>query len=158
MAGSPPAVRYAAMSPSRSTPLHSRSGGTTAAVLHRRRMMRSGIVPSSSSACAGVASSVSMLGGDGAMASTSSVLSFMMLSLIDGGAVGGCVPGMCGMVGGTLGKCWVTPGKTVSMNRACGETYIRFVSGSRHRCPGWLRARPRYTQGMDCGESLFGRS
>eukprot|EP00965_Chrysotila_dentata_P010073 328274-Pleurochrysis_carterae.AAC.1 len=83
--------------------------------------MRSAIVPLSSSACVGVASSFSTSGGDGAMASTSSVLSLVMLSPIDGGAVGGCVPGTCGMVGGTGGECWVSPGKIVSMNRACGE-------------------------------------
>eukprot|EP00965_Chrysotila_dentata_P137910 4561454-Pleurochrysis_carterae.AAC.1 len=97
-----------------------------------------------------------MLSGDGAMTSTSAVLSLIMLSLNDGGAVGVCVPGMCGMVGGTGGECWVSPGKIVSMNRACGETQIPFVSVSMHICLGWLRARPRYTQGMDCGESLFG--
>eukprot|EP00965_Chrysotila_dentata_P122601 4052341-Pleurochrysis_carterae.AAC.1 len=121
MTRSPPAVRYAAMSQSRCTPLH-RSGATTAAVLPRRRMMHSTIVSSSSLACAGVASSFSTSGGDGAMSSTSSVLSLTMLSPIDGGAVGGCVPGICSTLGGAGGECWFSPGKIVSMNRACGET------------------------------------
>eukprot|EP00965_Chrysotila_dentata_P108316 3577642-Pleurochrysis_carterae.AAC.3 len=35
-----------------------------------------------------------------------------------------------------------SPGNSVSTNRACGETYMRFVTGSRHMCPGWSRARP----------------
>eukprot|EP00965_Chrysotila_dentata_P217414 6189975-Pleurochrysis_carterae.AAC.1 len=139
------------------TPLH-RSGATTAAVLRRLRIMLFAIVPSSSLACVRAGLSASMLGGDGARVSSPSLLSstMMSLSLIDGGAVGWCVLGPCGMEGGTGGECWVRPGKVVSMNRACGDTYILLINGSRHMCLGWLRARPRYTQGRDCGESLFG--
>eukprot|EP00965_Chrysotila_dentata_P131666 4353469-Pleurochrysis_carterae.AAC.1 len=89
MTRSPPAVR---------------SGATMAALLRRRRINRSVIVPSFSSACAGVFSSFTPSGGDGAIASISSALSSTMLSSICGGAVGGCVPGLCGLLGGTGGE------------------------------------------------------
>eukprot|EP00965_Chrysotila_dentata_P089150 2943840-Pleurochrysis_carterae.AAC.1 len=62
-------------------------------------MIRSAIVPSSSSACAGVVSSIVPSGGDGAMLSMSSALSSMSLSFIGVGAVGGCVPGVWGILG-----------------------------------------------------------
>eukprot|EP00965_Chrysotila_dentata_P073140 2417236-Pleurochrysis_carterae.AAC.3 len=76
-------------------------------MLRRRRMLRSAVVPSSAEACVGVASSVSMFGGNGARVSSPSLLPSVMLSLllVDGGAVGGCVLGTCGMVSGTGGEC-----------------------------------------------------
>eukprot|EP00965_Chrysotila_dentata_P183686 6064923-Pleurochrysis_carterae.AAC.1 len=71
--------------------------------------------------------------------SSSSWCCVASLPTMSGGA-GDASKESVGGVGGGAGA--ARPGKLLSTNRAWGDTYMRLFSGSRHMCPGWLRARP----------------